>query len=259
MSPPRDTAGVALVGFGMGGAVFHAPFIDAEPRLRLVSVVTANPGRRAGAGARYPGVRVEPDVGSLLARLDGIDLVVVSTPNASHAEVAGAVLAQGRAVVVDKPVTPTSDETRGLRAMAASAEHRRRALPEPALRRRLPHRRRPPRRRRPRPAAHLRVALRALAARRVAAGVEEPPGARSRDRPPLRPRLPPDRPGRRALRPAAVRLRRPRRAPGRQPRRRRRVRRARVSGRAAGPPVDERRRGRPRPALPSPRPARPPT
>jgi predicted dehydrogenase len=122
MSPPGDTAGVALVGYGMGGAVFHAPFIDAEPRLRLVSVVTANPQRRAGAEARYPGVRVEPEIGSLLARLDGIDLVVVSTPNASHAEVAGAVLAQGRAVVVDKPVTPTSDETRGLRAMAASAD-----------------------------------------------------------------------------------------------------------------------------------------
>src|SRR5271165_230363 len=108
MSPPRDTAGVALVGYGMGGSVFHAPFIDAEPRLRLMSVVTGNPERGAEAVARYPGVRIERALGSLLARLDDIDLVVVTTPNASHAAIAEAVLAQGRAVVVDKPVTPSS-------------------------------------------------------------------------------------------------------------------------------------------------------
>ena len=121
MSPPRDTAGVALVGYGMGGAVFHAPFIDAEPRLALVSVVTGDPERGAEARARYPGVRIERSVESLLARLDGIDLVVVTTPNASHAAIAAAVLARGLPVVVDKPVTPTSDETRELRALARSA------------------------------------------------------------------------------------------------------------------------------------------
>ena len=121
MSPPRDTAGVALVGFGMGGAVFHAPFIDAEPRLELVSVVTGNPERAAEARARYPGVRVEPAVDSLLGRLDGVDLVVVTTPNASHAAIAAAVLARGLPVVVDKPVTPASGQTRELRALARSA------------------------------------------------------------------------------------------------------------------------------------------
>jgi len=121
MSAPRDTAGVALVGYGMGGSVFHAPFIEAEPRLRLVSVVTGNRERGAAALARYPGVRVERSVESLLDRLDGIDLAVVTTPNASHAAIAAAVLAQGRPVVVDKPVTPTSDETRELRALARSA------------------------------------------------------------------------------------------------------------------------------------------
>ncbi len=118
--PPRDTAGVALVGYGMGGAVFHAPFIAAEPRLQLAAVVTANPERRAEVLARYPGARVEREVESLLTRLDDVDLVVVTTPNASHAAVAAAVLARGRSVVVDKPVTPTSDETRRLRALAAS-------------------------------------------------------------------------------------------------------------------------------------------
>jgi predicted dehydrogenase len=120
MSPPRDSARVALVGYGMGGAVFHAPFIETEPRLQLVSVVTGNPERRAAVMARYPGVRVERGVEALLGRLDDIDLVVVTTPNASHAAVAAAVLSRGRPVVVDKPVTPTSGETRRLRALAES-------------------------------------------------------------------------------------------------------------------------------------------
>ncbi len=120
LSPPRDTVRVALVGYGMGGSVFHAPFIDAEPRLELVSVVTGNPERRAEVMARYAGVRVEREVEALLGRLDDIDLVVVTTPNASHAAVAAAVLARGRPVVVDKPVTPASGETRRLRDLAGS-------------------------------------------------------------------------------------------------------------------------------------------
>jgi predicted dehydrogenase len=121
MSPPRDVAEVALVGYGMGGSVFHAPFIDAEPRLRLASVVTSDPERGAQALARYPGVRIERELESLLARLDDVDLVVVTTPNASHAGVATAVLELGLPVVVDKPVTPTSEQTRRLAALAATA------------------------------------------------------------------------------------------------------------------------------------------
>jgi scyllo-inositol 2-dehydrogenase (NADP+) len=114
-------ARVALVGYGLGGSLFHAPFIDAEPRLELLSVVTANPERQAEVGARYPGARIEPHVEDLLTRLDDVDLVVVSTPNASHAAVAEAVLSHGRPVVVDKPVTPTSEQTRRLAALAEAA------------------------------------------------------------------------------------------------------------------------------------------
>ena len=114
-------ARVALVGYGMGGSLFHAPFIDAEPRLELAMVVTANPERQAEVRTRYPAARVDPGVEDLLARLDDIELVVVTTPNASHAAVAEAVLERRRPVVVDKPVTPTSQETRRLAALAGAA------------------------------------------------------------------------------------------------------------------------------------------
>ena len=121
MSPSRNMARVALVGYGLGGSLFHAPFIDAEPRLELTSVVTVNPERQAEVRTRYSGARLDSSIEDLLARLDDIDLVVVTTPNASHAAVAEAVLERRRPVVVDKPVTPTSEQTRRLAALAAAA------------------------------------------------------------------------------------------------------------------------------------------
>ena len=38
----RDGAiGVGLIGYGLGGSAFHAPLVQAEPRLRLHAVVTS--------------------------------------------------------------------------------------------------------------------------------------------------------------------------------------------------------------------------
>jgi scyllo-inositol 2-dehydrogenase (NADP+) len=109
---------VALVGYGFGGSVFHAPFIAAEPRLDLTAVVTANAVRRSEVATRYPAVEVLTGFEELRARLDDVDLVVVSTPNATHVSLASAVLAAGRPVVVDKPVAPSASEVRRLAALA---------------------------------------------------------------------------------------------------------------------------------------------
>jgi predicted dehydrogenase len=111
---------VALVGYGFGGSVFHAPFIAAEPRLDLACVVTANPERHRQAVARYPGVAVLASFEELLGQIDDIELVVVSTPNATHVTFAEAVLRHARPVVVDKPVAPSADEVRHLAERAAA-------------------------------------------------------------------------------------------------------------------------------------------
>jgi len=118
MSPPSGVVNVALIGYGMGGSLFHAPFIAENPRLRLAAVITANAGRQAEVRARYPGAAVHGDIERLLTHLEDVELVVLSTPNSTHVAVAEAVLAHGRAVVVDKPVAPTLDETRHLDALA---------------------------------------------------------------------------------------------------------------------------------------------
>ncbi len=56
--------GVAVVGFGLGGKVFHAPFVNAVPGLRLEAIV-----QRKGdeAGKAYPGVRILRSVEEALA------------------------------------------------------------------------------------------------------------------------------------------------------------------------------------------------
>ena len=110
---------VALVGYGFGGSTFHAPFISAEPRLDLAAIVTNNQKRQATVRRRYPNATVCGNIGDLLAMIDAIDLVVISTPNSTHVEIATAMLSRGRPVVVDKPVAPTAAEVRHIAAVAA--------------------------------------------------------------------------------------------------------------------------------------------
>ncbi len=118
MGPRENHVSVALIGYGVGGALFHAPFIAADPRLDLAAVVTADPGRRGEVLSRYPGTQVLERTEDLFDRLDDVDLVVVSTPNATHASLAEAVLSAGKPVVVDKPVTPSPAATRRLATIA---------------------------------------------------------------------------------------------------------------------------------------------
>ncbi|MDR7273650.1 Gfo/Idh/MocA family protein [Catenuloplanes atrovinosus] len=114
------TIRVGLLGFGLGGRVFHAPLIAATPGLELAAIVTRDPDRAARARATYPGASIVPDLPSLLAA-GGVDLVVVATPNAQHVPQARAVIDAGLPVVVDKPFAPSAAEGRDLIAAAEAA------------------------------------------------------------------------------------------------------------------------------------------
>src|SRR5688500_8996187 len=106
---------VALIGFGFAGRVFHAPLIAATPGLAL-AVIGSRQGK--GAAAEYPDAEVVPDPLAAAAHRD-VDLVVIATPNDTHAPLAEAALRAGKHVVVDKPFTITLAEARTLAAMAA--------------------------------------------------------------------------------------------------------------------------------------------
>ncbi len=113
-----DELRVALIGFGLGGRAFHAPLIAATPGLRLVSIVTSNPERRAEATQAFPGAYVAESADWVWANAARHDLVVITTPNRSHVPLARAAIAAGIPVVVDKPMAATSAEARDLVAEA---------------------------------------------------------------------------------------------------------------------------------------------
>lgn len=115
------TLNVGLIGYGLGGMAFHAPFISTTPGLRLAAVVTSQPARRHEVEQRYPGTTVVADLAALLALTPRIDLVAISSPNATHAPLARQVIAAGRHVVVDKPFAATAAEAREVGALAAAA------------------------------------------------------------------------------------------------------------------------------------------
>ena len=110
---------VGIAGYGLAGAVFHAPLISTTPGMDLIGVVTRNPSRREQVEAEHPDARVVPDVDALLA-LD-LDLLVVASTNDAHVPNTRAGIAAGVAVVVDKPFAPSSAEGRTLIQEAENA------------------------------------------------------------------------------------------------------------------------------------------
>lgn len=108
--------GVAVIGFGLAGRVFHAPFVSAVPGLRLEAIV-----QRSGdaAAKAWPGVRILRSAEEAFADAD-VGLIVVATPNETHFELAKAALEAGKHVVIDKPFSASSAEARELIDLAAA-------------------------------------------------------------------------------------------------------------------------------------------
>ena len=71
---------IAIIGYGIGGAVFHGPLVEATPGMRVAYVVTGNDERAAAAKRVHDGVSAVRSADELWARADSIDLVVVTSP-----------------------------------------------------------------------------------------------------------------------------------------------------------------------------------
>jgi predicted dehydrogenase len=112
---------VGLIGYGLGGAAFHAPLIAAVPGLELASVVTSNEERAAQARAVHPDAEILPSADDLFGVSERHDLVVVTTPNRHHVPLALAAIEAGLHVVVDKPLAASADDGRRVAAAAAAA------------------------------------------------------------------------------------------------------------------------------------------
>lgn len=105
---------IALLGFGLAGETFHGPLISVTPGMRITTVVTSDPERQARARRAHPDATVVDRVDDFDRLSRDHELVVVATSNRSHAPLARAALEAGLAVVVEKPMAPTSVEAREL-------------------------------------------------------------------------------------------------------------------------------------------------
>ena len=102
------TINVALFGYGLAGRCFHAPLIAVEPRMRIARVVSS---RHEQVARDFPDAVVSTDAAAAIAA-DDIDLVVIATPNKTHAPLTREALLAGKHVVVDKPFVAEAGEAR---------------------------------------------------------------------------------------------------------------------------------------------------
>jgi predicted dehydrogenase len=110
---------VGIAGFGYAGKTFHAPLIRTTPGLAIAAVSSSDAARvHASLGDE---VQVLADARQLAASA-AIDLFVIATPNATHAELAALALEHGKHVVIDKPFAATAREAAHLVRLAEERE-----------------------------------------------------------------------------------------------------------------------------------------
>lgn len=118
MSAAQQKIKVAVVGFGMSATVFHIPFILSLPDqfdLRVIVERSATADKSKARDA-FPGVKVVNTLEQALA--EDIDAVWILSINDTHYAYAKQVLEAGKHAVVEKPVTPTSQQAFELAQLA---------------------------------------------------------------------------------------------------------------------------------------------
>lgn len=109
-----QTINIALIGYGFVGKTFHAPLLQSVDGLKL-AVVSSRDEEKVKRD--LPDVQVVATPEEAIQH-PGIDLVVIASPNATHAPLATLALNSGKHVVVDKPFTLDMQEARDLIALA---------------------------------------------------------------------------------------------------------------------------------------------
>ena len=110
---------LGLVGYGVGGQLFHAPYIRASEGCDLVGIVARSSGRVIASRNENPGVVVYSSLGAMIDA--GIDAVVISTPPITRESLVLEALGRGVHVVADKPFAPSAAAGRQLATAAARA------------------------------------------------------------------------------------------------------------------------------------------
>jgi predicted dehydrogenase len=110
---------LGLVGYGVGGRYFHAPFVAAAEGVELAGVVTRSLARRDELAADLPGVPAYDSLTEMLAA--GVDAVTITTPPHTRRALVLEAIAAGVPTIADKPFAPDAEGGRELVAAAAEA------------------------------------------------------------------------------------------------------------------------------------------
>jgi len=106
---------VGIVGFGFVTKTFHVPLIGATEGYQIKAIASSRP---SDVHETLPEVDVVDDPEHLATR-DDIDLLIIASPNQTHAPLAEFAMRGGRNVVVEKPFTITTSEARHLTTVAS--------------------------------------------------------------------------------------------------------------------------------------------
>lgn len=109
---------VGIVGFGLSGRYFFAPYFDVNPNFKIRKVVTSQTDLLK---SEYPKAKAVTSIDELLFD-DKIDLIVVASPNPTHYDYAKRALKAGKHVIVEKPFTNNSEEAAKLIETAQEAK-----------------------------------------------------------------------------------------------------------------------------------------
>jgi predicted dehydrogenase len=123
-----DSLGVAVIGAGMAGKAHAAAYRTASalysptlPPVRLVSIGDVNPGFGSAAAQRF-GYERHDGSWEAIAAADDIDVVSVVVANSLHLEIVEGLLAAGKHVLCEKPLSDTLESARRMTDAAESAD-----------------------------------------------------------------------------------------------------------------------------------------
>ncbi|KAF9538237.1 hypothetical protein EC957_007066 [Mortierella hygrophila] len=99
---------VGVIGFGLSAKVFHAPLISTTKGLNMAAFVNRS-GPNLELSSKYPKAAVYQSHNDLF-KDPSIDLIVITTPNIIHYDLAREALEAGKHVIVEKPFTVTFEQ-----------------------------------------------------------------------------------------------------------------------------------------------------
>jgi predicted dehydrogenase len=115
---------VLLLGAGHRGSIYANYALAAPREMQVVAVAEPNPRRLATMAARHqvPAARCFRDWRQALDEPALADAVIIATPDREHTGPCLAALSRGYHVLLEKPIAPTEEECRRIRAAAAASD-----------------------------------------------------------------------------------------------------------------------------------------